>query len=68
METADIQTLTNDALLAELARKGRALERYERADGPMWGFERAEREQCKAEYNRLVSEWVRRGQPQGDEK
>jgi hypothetical protein len=62
----DLTGISNDTLLAELARKGRALERYERADGPMWGFERQEREQCKAEYNRLVSEWVRRGQPKGE--
>lgn len=62
---SDLATLTNDELLSQLDRKGHALERYERADGPMWGFERKERDQCKAEYNRLVAEWVRRGQPKG---
>lgn len=64
---SDLATLTNDMLLAELDRKGRALERYERADGQTWYEERQQREQCKREYNNLVAEWVRRGTPKGEQ-
>lgn len=56
----DLATLTNDMLLAELARKGRALERYERADGQAWYQERQERERTKREYSALCEEWYRR--------
>jgi hypothetical protein len=62
----DLQTMSNDALLAALASKGRSLECYERADGQAWYEERQQREQCKREYNNLVAEWVRRGTPKGE--
>jgi hypothetical protein len=64
----DLQTLSNDALLSELARKGRALECFERADGPAWYEERQAREACKRAYTALIDEWVRRGQPKQGEK
>jgi hypothetical protein len=62
----DLQSLTNDELLSQLERKGRALECFERADGQAWYDERQQREQCKAAYNQLVAEWVRRGTPKGE--
>lgn len=62
----DYTGISNDDLLALLERKGRSLECYERADGQAWYEERQQREQCKREYNNLVAEWVRRGQPKGE--
>jgi hypothetical protein len=63
---SDLQALSNDALLAALVSKGRSLECYERADGQAWYEERQAREACKAAYNQLVAEWVRRGTPKGE--
>ncbi|MEX3933324.1 hypothetical protein AB4Y32_16225 [Paraburkholderia phymatum] len=62
----DLQSLSNDELLSRLASKGRSLECFERADGQAWYDERQQREQTKREYNNLVAEWVRRGQPKGE--
>lgn len=59
---SDLTTLSADELLAQLERKGSALERFEMADGPMWGFERAERGACKRAYTALCAEWTRRNQ------
>lgn len=51
----DLQSLTNDQLLAQLEAKGGELSR-------LIEYESSEREHIKREYTALCAEWTRRNQ------